>query len=90
MDRKLARTEARKLIAEHLAAGDFSFSRHAHKRMSKNFSVDDVLEALRRGRIVDEPELRAGTWRYRVHAAHAVAVIAFGPHLLRIVTVWRR
>ena len=81
---------ARKLIQRILQAGKVGFSTHALKEMAKDhLTTIDCTNVLRSG-VVEPPELRAGTWRYRVRAASIYVVIAFrsDTHLV-VVTSWR-
>jgi hypothetical protein len=60
---------ARKLIRQIVQTGTVSFSTHALQEMAKdNLTTVDCINVLRGG-VVEPPEFREGTWRYRVRPA---------------------
>lgn len=67
-------------------------SRHAKEELAKDrLTVVDARNVLRAGKILEEPELENGTWRYRVQTAQIVVVLAFvSESKLKIVTAWRK
>lgn len=81
---------ARKLIRQILPTGSVSFSTHALKEMAKdNLTTVDCTNVLRGG-VVEPPEYRDGTWRYRVRTAAISVVVAFRSDTqLAVVTAWR-
>lgn len=84
--------EARKLLSEWLPNGVVWFSKHAHAEMKKDdLIVNDVVNVIRCGRILEPPELEHGTWRYRVHTETMAVCVAFGDKpQIRVVTAWRK
>ena len=90
MDEPYTPPYARKLIRQILQTGTVSFSTHALKEMAKdNLTTIDCTNVLRGG-VVEPPEFREGTWRYRVRTASIYVVVAFrsDTHLV-VVTAWR-
>ncbi len=90
---RLNRNEARKRIAEWLADGAVSFSGHAREEMGKDaIETTDVENVLRCGRILEEAEEEHGSWRYRLHTAKFVVVVALleEGRIIRVVTAWRK
>jgi hypothetical protein len=81
---------ARKLIRQIIQTGTVSFSTHALKEMAKdNLTTVDCINVLR-GSVVEPPEFREGTWRYRVRTASIYVVVAFRSDTrLAVVTAWR-
>jgi hypothetical protein len=81
-----ARTRIRRIIKD----GTVDFSRHALKEMEKdNLTTVDCTNVLRGG-WVEPPELRDGTWRYRVRTDHMCVVVAFRAETrIVVVTAWR-
>ncbi len=81
---------ARQLIHRILPVGKVGFSTHALQEMAKDHLTTIDCTNVLRGGVVEPPELRAGTWRYRVRAASIYVVIAFrsDTHLV-VVTAWR-
>jgi hypothetical protein len=81
---------ARKLIRQILQTGTVSFSTHGLKEMAKdNLTTVDCTNVLRGG-VVEPPEYRDQTWRYRVRTASIYVVVAFRSDTqLAVVTAWR-
>jgi len=93
MAARLNRNQARKRIAEWLAEGAVSFSKHALKEMAaEDIETTDVENVLRCGKIIEEAEEVNGTWRYRVHTSKFVVVVALTDETttIRVVTAWRK
>ncbi|HYO69549.1 MAG TPA: DUF4258 domain-containing protein, partial [Archangium sp.] len=67
-------------------------SRHAKEELANDdLDMFDVRNVLRAGKILEEPELENGTWRYRVHTERMTVVVAFvSESKLKIVTAWRK
>jgi hypothetical protein len=86
------RNEAKKLILTICREGTIVSSKHAKEELAKDdLSTVDALNVLRAGRILEEPELIDGTWRYRVHTEQMVVVVAFvSESKLKLVTAWRK
>jgi hypothetical protein len=86
------RNQAKKLIQIICLEGTITVTRHAEQELAKDeLTTDDALHALRGGRILEEPEMENGTWRYRVHTTEMVVVVAFtSESKLKIVTAWRK
>lgn len=82
--------DARQLIRRIINAGTVRFSSHAYEEMRKDdLTTVDCTNVLRGG-VVEPPELRDGTWRYRVRTARIYIVVAFRSETaLTVVTAWR-
>lgn len=82
---------ARKLFHKILSEGQVRFSGHSLEEMKKDdLSTQDCLNVLRGG-VVEPPELRDGTWRYRVRTARICVVVAFRSETACVVvSAWRR
>lgn len=82
--------EARLLVRNILVSGNVSFTRHAREEMAKDgLTRLDVEHVLRAG-LAEFPELKKGTWRYRIAARQVTVVIAFRAERdLVVVTAWR-
>jgi hypothetical protein len=81
---------AKELIRQILTDGTVSFTKHAREEMAKdNLTTVDCVNVLRGG-VVESPELKDGTWRYRVRTARIYVVVAFRSetHLV-VITAWR-
>jgi hypothetical protein len=81
---------ARKLIRQILQSGTVSFSTHVFDEMAKDqLTTVDCVNVLRGG-VVEPPEFRDGTWRYRVRTAALYVVVAFRSDTrIAVVTAWR-
>jgi len=92
MKEPFSRNEAKKLIQTICREGTIVSSRHAQQELAKDdLTTFDAMNVLRAGRIVEEPELIDGTWRYRVHTAQMAVVVAFmSESKLKLVTAWRK
>lgn len=86
------RNEAKKLIQAICREGVIVSSRHAREELAADdLTTVDVMNVLRAGRILEQPELIEGTWRYRVHTPQMVVVVAFvSESKLKLVTAWRK
>lgn len=86
------RNEAKKLIQAICLQGVVVFSRHAKEELAQDdMDAVDVNNVLWGGKILEEAELENGTWRYRIHTAQMVVVVAFvSESKLKIVTAWRK
>jgi hypothetical protein len=86
----LAPQKARRLLQEIVREGSVRFSGHALAEMKKDdLSTQDCLNVLRGG-VVEPPELRDGTWRYRVRTARIYVVVAFrSEKSCVVVSAWR-
>lgn len=88
------RNEAKKRIQAIFLRPDrvITLTRHAEEELAKDeLTTVHAEKALRSGQILEEPELVNGTWRYRVHTAQLVVVVAFlSESRLRIITAWRK
>ncbi|MCP5464761.1 MAG: DUF4258 domain-containing protein [Deltaproteobacteria bacterium] len=87
--------QANKVLKQILNQGEshyIVFSKHCRKEMSDdNLTSVDIINVLQGGRIIDDPELEKGTYRYRVETPNIIVVIAFcKPHMIRCVTAWRK
>lgn len=66
---RYSRSEALKILKQHLNDGKILPSKHFRERLrERNLSMQDVLCAIKKGRITEEPELdiKIGNWKYRV------------------------
>jgi hypothetical protein len=92
---RLDRNQARKLITAIAAQAPESirFSRHALEEMEKdNLTTGDVLNVIKSpaAKIVDQPELENGSYRYRLKTNNIGVVLAFASKTVCIVvTAWR-
>ena len=88
------RNEAKKRIQALLHKPDrvITLTRHAEEELANDeLTTVDAEKALLAGRILEEPELVNGTWRYRVHTERMVVVVAFvSESKLKIITAWRK
>lgn len=90
---RLGKAQARKALSEIFNADPnfISFSKHGLKQMNKrSLTTVDVINVLKAGMIMDDPELENGSWRYRVQTQKITVVIAFRrPNHVTVVTAWR-
>jgi hypothetical protein len=86
--------QARKVLAEIFNHNPnlISFTKHAREQMlGRDLKSGDVLNVLKAGKIVSEPDLESGSFRYRVQTNKIIVVIAFKkPNHVVIVTAWRK
>jgi hypothetical protein len=93
---KLSKPEARKLITEIATRFPYNvrFSGHALREMAADaMTIGDARNLMKSSdsRIVEEGELKDGSWRYRLKTNRMVLVIAFvSETALNVVTAWRR
>ena len=92
---KVAKTQARKLIAEivNRYPGNVYFSVHAQEEMEKDdLTTVDIWNVLTSpdAIVIDEGELINGSYRYRLETRFIMAVVAFHTKGdgFNIVTVW--
>lgn len=90
---RLSSQRARKVLSE-IFNSDLdliTFSRHARDQIKiRALSSVDVINVLKAGKILNDPEYENGTWRYRVESLMITVVIAFRrPNHLIVVTAWR-
>jgi hypothetical protein len=90
---RLSRTQSRKAISEIFNANPnfIAFSKHGLAQMKKrDLTTVDVVNVLNVGKILVDPELENGSWRYRVETKKITVIIAFRkPNHLVVVTAWR-
>ena len=92
---KLNRNQARKLITEIAVQdpGNIRFSKHALEELGKdNLTTGDVLNVIKSpaAKIVDEPEMEHGSYRYRLMTNNIGVVLAFvSKTACVVVTAWR-
>lgn len=90
---RLSSGKARKVLSEifHEDPNFISFSRHAREQMIKrNLKTGDILNVLKAGKIHQDPEWIADTYRYHVETSKIVVVIVFKkPNHITIITAWR-
>ena len=81
---------AKKFLQKILVEGQVRFSGHSLEEMKKdNLTTQDCLNVLRGG-VVEPPEFRDGTWRYRVHTARIWVAVAFRSETACVVvSAWR-
>lgn len=94
---KLNRNEARKRIAETVTKHPtrVHFTGHAVNALADDgLTTADAWNLLKStsSKIVDEGELKDGSWRYRLCTTNMVVVIAFEPdgNGINIITCWDR
>jgi len=79
MREPLNRNEAKKLIGEIYRDGAVVYSGHCLKELKNDGMITlDVESVLRAGRIMREPEVENGTYRYRVETDLMAVVVASG------------
>lgn len=69
MPTRYSRSDALKILKQHLNDGKILPSRHFKERLlERKLSMQDVVCAIKKGRITEEPELdiKIGNWKYRV------------------------
>ena len=68
-----------------------SFITHARNQMrARDLISGDVLNVLKAGEIVNEPEYVNGSYRYRVQTKKITVVVSFRkPNHVVVVTAWR-
>ena len=90
---RLKKEQARKVLSEifNTDANLVSYSKHGRKQMKeRDLTTVDVVNILKVGKILGEPEEVHGTWRYRVETPKITVVIAFRkPNHVVVVTAWR-
>lgn len=86
----LGAVEAKKLIDQIRREGGVAWTAHAvHELEADDMTVADGLRILRNG-WVEEPELKARKWRYRVQNQEATLVVQFeSPTRILVITGWR-
>jgi hypothetical protein len=91
---RLSPGQARKVLAEifNYNPNFIAFTKHAREQMLKrNLKSGDVLNVLKAGKILSEPEFEHDSFRYRVETNKIVVVIVFKkPNHVVIVTSWRK
>jgi len=93
---KLNKNQARKLISN--IANNFPshirFSRHAIEELKKDkLTTSDALNVIKSkdSKILSDPELEHGSYRYRLETSNIMVVISFDSDTsLVVVTAWRR
>lgn len=87
---RLTPAAAQRLIRKILAEGYVAWSNHAKAELAEDhLTIPDCANVLRAG-VVEEPEWKDGSWRYRVRTQKIYVVVAFRSEMeLRIVTTWR-
>jgi hypothetical protein len=86
------KAQVKKFARQAVEDGRITYSRpHALDRMrQRNASTVDVENVLRGGFCDEEPELKDGTWRYKIRSNTFIVVIEFWPdERLFVVTVIR-
>lgn len=90
---RLSAGQARKVLAEIFNHNPnlISFTHHAREQMKvRDLMSGDVLNVLKAGKIVSEPEYENGSFRYRVQTKKNTVVVAFKkPNHVVVITAWR-
>jgi len=91
-DKRAARKRVSLIMS---SAGAVIPSRHFREQAEdRDFSVVDALNVLKStaSKIVEEPEMEKGTWRYRIQSNKMVLVFGFTPNGegILLVTAWWR
>jgi len=85
--------EARKRISAIVNSGGAVVMRDPHatsEMKADGLDMQDVEDALRRGRCSEPAEEVRGEWRYRLHGQNATVVVAVeDANTLAVVTVWK-
>ena len=90
---RLSPAQARKVLAEifNHSPNLVSFTKHAREQMQeRDLKSGDVLNVLKGGKILSEPEYENGSFRYRVQTKKITVVLAFKkPNHVVVITAWR-
>ncbi len=93
LESRIEKGQARKILAElfNHRPNFVSFTKHALEKMrERNLKSGDILNVLRAGNILKNPEFENGSWRYSVETAKITVVFAFRtPNQIIVVTSWR-
>jgi hypothetical protein len=89
---RLDKNEAKKLVAMILRSGDTSFTQHSREELQNDgLDAGDAMNTLRCGKIVRQPELILGAYRYVVETGRmAVAVEIHSRTSQKVITAWRK
>lgn len=90
---RLSSGQARKILAEIFNQNPnlVSFTAHARNQMrARDLNSGDVLNVLKAGKILNEPEYFNESYRYRVQTKKITVVVSFRkPNHLVVITAWR-
>ena len=90
---RLTSVQARKVLAEifNNSPNLVSFTKHAREKMvERDLKTGDILNVLKGGKILSEPEFENGSFRYRVQTKKITVVLAFRkPNHVVVITAWR-
>ncbi len=93
LESRLEKGQARKILSEffNYRLNFISFTNHAREKMKKrNLKSGDIINVLKAGNILKNPEFENGSWRYCVETVKITVVIAFrNPNYVVVVTSWR-
>lgn len=93
VESRLSKGQARKLVSEIFNADPnfISFSKHGKAQTRKrNLTSLDVINVLKVGKILKDPEEENKSWRYRVETSKITVIVAFRkPNYLVVITAWR-
>jgi hypothetical protein len=93
---KMDRNQARKLLNQIMKkhAQNLRFSKHALKEIANdNLSIVDIINVIKSpsARILVEPELEHGSYRYRLETQNILVVLSFVSKTEAVVvTAWRK
>lgn len=91
---RMSRTQARKKLSEFLKLKPNRTIQTKHFRQemaNDDLIMNDVINVLHKGQILEDPEFENGSYRYRVQTNKIVVVIAFNnPDRVILVTTWRK
>lgn len=94
IESRLDKTQARKLLSEFFNTDPnlVSYSSHALQRMrERDLMAGDVINVIRSGEIIDEPEFEKNSWRYKVETTRIAVIVAFNnPNHIIVVSTWRK
>lgn len=91
---RMSRIQARKKLSEFLKLKPNRIiqTKHFKQEMANDdLIMNDVINVLHKGQILEDPEFENGSYRYRVQTNKIVVVIAFNnPDRIILVTTWRK
>ncbi|MCK5884862.1 MAG: DUF4258 domain-containing protein [Bacteriovoracaceae bacterium] len=90
---RLSKGQARKALSEIFNHDPnlVGFTKHSRNQMKeRELATTDVLNVLKAGKMLENPEFENGSWRYKVQTAKITVVVAFRrPNHIVVVTAWR-
>jgi len=93
LESMIEKGRARKILSELLnnRPNFVLFTKHAREKMKeRNLRSGDILNVLKAGNILKNPEFEKGSWRYCAQTPKITVVFAFRtPDQVIVVTSWR-